>query len=284
MSAEPFPTLPSHFELQRGERGALAVRRDAALELERAGFALEHDGLGRTAGLAGRHPVVLLGPPERELVLRRFTHGGLLRLLTGARFADARRPFLELELSERLRQSGVSTPEVVAARARRARFAGWELALVTRRVPQARDGGELLSLAARGELPVSQRQAAFVAAGTLIARLHALGFLHADLHPKNLLFASAGSAGEAWLLDLDRSRFHGSLAASQRAANLARLLRYIERRKARGELALERTDIARFLHAYAPDRALRRQVWSEVRTSYVRSLRWHRLGWWLGAS
>ncbi len=284
MPAELSLKLPSHFELQRGERGVLAVRRDAALELECAGFSLEGDGRGRSAGLAGRHPVVLLGPPERELVLRRFTHGGLLRLLTGARFADPRRPFVELELSERLRTSGVLTPEVVAARARRARLAGWELALVTRRVPQARDGGELLRLAARGELPVPERHAAFAAAGSLVARLHALGFLHADLHPKNLLFASAGAAGEAWLLDLDRSRFQGTLEAGQRAANLARLVRYIERRKARGELALERTDIARFLRAYAPDRALRRRAWSEVRASYVRSLRWHRLGWWLGAS
>lgn len=276
MSADLPVQLPAPFELQRSARGALGVRRDAKAELDACGFTLHEDGRGRIAGLAGRHPVVLLGPPERELVLRRFTHGGLVRFLTGARFADPRRPFVELELSERLLAAGVRTPQVVAARARRARGLGWELALVTRRVPAARDGGELLSAAARGALPVRERQRALAAAGTLVARLHALGFLHADLHPKNLLF---GAEGEAWLLDLDRSRFERALDERQRAANLARLYRYVVRRRARGEFALTRADALRFLRAYEPERTRRRAVFASVAREFERTLRWHQLGW-----
>jgi tRNA A-37 threonylcarbamoyl transferase component Bud32 len=276
MSVEPSLELPSHFELQCGGRGVLAVRRDAALELERAGFSLEGDGRGRSAGLAGRHPVVLLGPPGRELVVRRFTHGGLLRVLTGARFADPRRPIAELLMSERLSAAGVRTPEVVAARARRASLFGWELALVTRRVPDARDGGELLAADAGDALAARERRRACSAAGALVGRLHALGFLHADLHPKNLLF---GGDGTAWLLDLDRSRFESTLDPRTRARNLARLHRYVERRRARGEFALTRTDRTRFLCAYEPDPTRRRAVLAAVAHEFERTLRWHQLGW-----
>jgi len=276
MSADVVPELPSSFSLERGARGALAVRRSAAAELSESGFTLTSDGHGRTAELKGRRAVVLLGPPGRELVVRHFTHGGLLRLLTLARFADPRRPFAELVMSERLSAAGVRTPEVVAARARRASAFGWELALVTRRVALARDGGELLASAARDELPPRERSSAAAAAGALVARLHALGFLHADLHPKNMLFASDGSP---WLLDLDRSRFESTLDCAARARNLARLHRYVERRRARGEFLLSRTDRARFLCAYEPDRERRRAVLAAVAREFERTLRWHQLGW-----
>ncbi|MBM3988707.1 MAG: hypothetical protein FJ294_12215 [Planctomycetes bacterium] len=276
MSADFLPELPSGFTLEREARGALALRRSAAAELAESGFTLASDGRGRTAELKGRHAVVLLGPPGRELVVRRFTHGGLLRLLTGARFADPRRPFAELVMSERLAAAGVRTPEVVAARARRASAFGWELALVTRRVVGARDGGELLAAAACDELPPGERASACAAAGALVARLHALGFLHADLHPLNMLFARDGNP---WLLDLDRSRFESTLDSDTRARNLARLHRYVERRRARGEFQLSRTDRARFLCAYEPDRERRRAMLAAVAREFERTLRWHQLGW-----
>ncbi|MFM7297861.1 MAG: lipopolysaccharide kinase InaA family protein [Planctomycetota bacterium] len=147
---------------------------------------------------------------------------------------------------------------------------------MTRRIAGARDGGELLAEAARGALAVGERHGAFRAAGALVARLHALGFLHADLHPKNLLFSADGCA---WLLDLDRSRFEAALAPEVRARNLARLLRYVERRRARGEFALTRSDRARFLCAYEPDSTRRRAVLADVAREFGRTLRWHQLGW-----
>ena len=275
--------LPEHlsreFALEHSPVGACALRRSAREALDAAGFGLRSDGQGRAARLVGRKPVVLLGSGSNECVLRRFTHGGLLRWLTGARFADRRRPFVELELSEQLAARGVLTPQVVAARARRAKWWGWELALVTRRVSEACDGGDLLAAAARGALSQEERRAAFAAAGRLVARLHALGFLHADLHPKNLLFRRAGEATEAWLLDLDRSRFVRELSDTERDANLARLVRYIERRKASGQMTLSRADLARFLAAYEPDRARRRARFVGVAARYRRTLGWHRVGW-----
>jgi tRNA A-37 threonylcarbamoyl transferase component Bud32 len=271
--------LAGEFVVERSTAGECAVRKSARRALAAAGFGLASDGAGRSASLVGRKPVAVLGSGDDECVLRRFTHGGLLRWLTGSRFADPRRPFVELELSQRLANSGVLTPEVVAARARRAPLWGWELALVTRRVRGAKDGGEVLEAHARGQLGRLELRGALAAAGRLVARLHALGFLHADLHPKNILVRAVDGACEAWLLDLDRSRFESELSDSDRDANLARLVRYVERRKARGQMALSRTDIARFLCAYEPERARRRARFHGAAEQYGRTLRWHRLGW-----
>ncbi|MCY3003431.1 MAG: hypothetical protein NTV21_16680 [Planctomycetota bacterium] len=273
--AEP---LPEGFELREEAHGWLVSRTDAAAELAQVGFTLDSDGAATSAGLAGRKSMPVLRSSRGELVLRRFTHGGLLRWLTGARFSDPQRPLRELRDSLKLAQAGVRTPEVVAARARRASGWGWELALLTRRVDGARDGGALLE---RGALPARERARLFTLAGTLVRRLHELGFLHADLHPKNLLFRREpdGEWGAPWVLDLDRSRWLVPLEARERDSNLARLLRYAERRRASGQFEYSRADLLRFLAAYEPRRATRRELASAVVKAYAGSLRWHRLGW-----
>lgn len=277
MHGKPEP-LPEGYEIREEARGWIVSRTDAASELAALGFSLESDGQSSSAGLAGRKVMPVLRSPRGELVLRRFTHGGLLRWLTGARFFDASRPLRELRDALTLAQAGVRTPEVVAARARRATGWGWELALLTRRVDGARDGGALLE---RGALPARERARLFTLAGTLVRRLHELGFLHADLHPKNLLFRreSSGEWGAPWVLDLDRSRWRKPLSDEDRHANLARLVRYAERRRASGQFEYSRTDVQRFLVAYQPDRARRRGLAKAVGAAFERSLGWHRLGW-----
>ena len=274
-AAEP---LPEGFELREDSRGWVVSRRDSAAELAEVGFSLDSDGAATSAGLAGRKAMPVLRSGRGELVLRRFTHGGLLRWLTGARFRDAGRPLQELRDSLRLAQAGVRTPEVVAARARRASGWGWELALLTRRVDGASDGGALLE---RGAVSSRERARLFALAGAAVRRLHELGFLHADLHPKNLLFRREpdGGWGAPWVLDLDRSQWRIPLGAADRGTNLVRLFRYVERRRVAGQFDYSRADVERFLAAYEPERARRRALARAVGEAYSRSLRWHRLGW-----
>lgn len=277
---DPAP-LPPEFELQRGADGLLALRRGAADALREAGFSLHTDGAGHAAGLAGRQPMHVIAARGEEFVVRRFTHGGMLRWLTGARFLSPERPLRELQLSEALVRHGVPTPQVVAARARKLAPWGWSLALVTRRVRDALDGGELLRLAARAGLRPRERSALYGAAGALIAKLHELGFLHADLHPKNLLFARSACAGwgAPMLLDLDRAEWRERLGDGERLANLRRLYRYVERRCTRGEYACSRADVARFMRGYCGERGRRHAQWRSVAAAHVRSLVWHRVGW-----
>lgn len=270
--------LSEVFDFDEGPRGLLAVRRSARRALASTGFALDSDGAAADSELGGRNPLAALQAPGESYLVRRFTHGGLLRWLTGRRFLDPERPFVEAHLSERLRALGLATPEVIAARAVRALAGAWRLDLVTRRVEGGRDlEAELTQRLARRE-----RAQLFEHFGSWLVRLHACGFLHADLHLKNVLVTrTADGRATLWLLDLDRSALRSALTERERVANLARLVRYAWRR--REPLELRRVDFARGLRAYAPARDERRRLWRAIVSRLRSRALAHRAGWWLEA-
>lgn len=274
-------SLPPGYTLARGERGVLAWRTELAETLREHGYepdAATPTGAFEVSEKAGRRPLFELRTAGRRLLLRRFSHGGLLRGLTGERFRDPDRPFAELRLSEWLRHAGVRTPRVAAARARAAGGwrGGWNLDVVTECVEETTDLGYALGLARGGHLSRYVRAALLEAAGRHVGALHRLGFWHADLQPNNLLVnvaALAGAAPEIWVLDLDRSERFDSLPPERRWANLERLFRHV----ARGA-TLTRADCARFLSAYASPGGWR-DDWRAVADLHARRAKWHRLGW-----
>jgi len=279
-SADPpdFEALPPGYRVTESARGRIAIAAWAADELARAGFALATDGDLRVSELAGRK--ALAQTADGGILVRRFTHGGLLRFLTGRRFRDARRPFVELALSSWLAANGIDTPPVAAARSRRAAWFGHELALATRRIAGARDLESHFVDVRRGRAPRASVRAAIRAFGLLVGQLHALGFVHADLTPKNVLVEPrAGAAPRLWLIDLDRSRIERPLAPRTRRDNLRRLWRFVARRESPGGRATTRTDVARFLAAYEADRAARHAIWRAVAAEHERAAPWHGLGW-----
>ena len=73
-------------------------------------------------------------------IVRRFHHGGIVRLLGERWFPDPARPFRELVLAHALRAAGLPTPRVVAARCFRSAPFGWRLALISTRI----EGGSRL--------------------------------------------------------------------------------------------------------------------------------------------
>ncbi len=270
--------LSDAFDFEEGARGLLAVRRSARVSLQSTGFGLDSDGAASESNLGGRNPLAELQTGDQSFLVRRFTHGGLLRWLTGRRFLDPERPFVEALLSEQLRARSIATPEVIAARAVRALAGAWRLDLVTRRVDAGRDlQAELGQRVERRE-----RAVLFEHFGAWLARLHACGFLHADLHLKNVLVTrSEDDQPLFWLLDLDRSALRSTLTERERVANLARLVRYAWRRRER--LELRRHDFARGLRSYATTRDARRQLWRAVVARLRAGALAHRAGWWLEA-
>lgn len=278
------PELPDGYVREEHPEGVLVVLRSAAAELCEAGFGLQSDGRLELSGLVGRRPMPELRVPGGACVLRRFSHGGLARALTGRRFLRRDRPFRELALSEALRRAGVPTPQVVAARARRAPGFGWHLDLLTRRVEGTLDLGFVLAGARAGEVPLADLRCALRAAGRVVERLHAAGCEHADLSPNNVLVGTetaADGAPDAWILDLDRSRLGGRLSDAARRRNLARFARHVARRERERGAVLTRTDYLRFLRGYDPDGERWKADWRGV----VRRHRWARLlhapGWML---
>lgn len=258
--------LPAGFEHVSNARAVLAVRTEWRERLRAAGYGLEADAKLRASDLGGRKALLELTLDGRRLLVRRFSHGGLLRWLTGTRFRDPERPFRELVDVERLRAAGVPAAHVVAARARRAPAFGWHLELVFERIEGALD----LARAVR-EADAPRRAALIEAAGRLVARLHALGFIHADLHPRNLL-VEPDPTPRVVVIDLDRSQWRARLEPRARRDNLRRLLRYAER-----DPGVSPRDCARFLRAYEPDRATRRVDARAIRDEHLRARDWH--GW-----
>lgn len=295
LSAAPLnlPDLPDGFEWIRGRRGVIACRAVERDALEAAGFGPDGTRSGRSAeSLAqaeesGREPLGLLNVQGVECLVRRFTHGGLARAVTGARFSDPARPFAELLLSERLRTLGIPTPRVVAARAVGVRPLGYELTVVTERLQGVRDLGWMLGDVRRGGTSKRDLQRAIGAAGKLIGDLHRVGFLHADLQPANLLVDRADFNAPATAIDLDRSRFvepSGALAPlphTLACKNLGRLWRHVERREREHGAVLSRADRVRFLTAYGVARADLRGISLAIEEAAESKGIGHRLGWWL---
>ena len=283
--------LPKGRVLEEAPRGVLVVREAFAEAFHAAGF---HAGRGEppaVSDLAGRRPLGELVVGGERLVVRRFHHGGMLRWVTGHRFADPERPFRELVLSARLEELGVATPEVIAARARRARVGGWILDLVTRRVEGARDFAEWLEALREGRVSPRERRETARRVGAFIGRFHSLGLWHADLNPRNLLLIGEGEEVAVQVLDLDRSVLRPTLQPDERRSNLARLLRAVLRREGRGATFLSRADLGAFLRGYlegasakplAENRAgigTLGEEWRGVAVAYERSAGSHRM-WW----
>lgn len=274
--------LPDEVHVLEGRGGVLAVRGDLEPTFLAAGFGPDAEPRLESSDLVGKRPLEEFRAGGERFVVRRFHHGGLLRWITRSRFRDAQRPFRELVLQRELERRGIPSPEVVAARARRAAGGGWRLAVVTRRIEGGVDLGRLAAARARGELALADWRAAVRAAGRFVARMHAAGFVHADLTPRNLLVESPmPSVGEPrmWALDLDRSHFEERLSDLTRRDNLRRLLRHVERVVRERGLAVSATDRARFLGAYQPERSARRADARAIAELHARRSRVHSAGW-----
>ncbi len=280
--------LPAGYFVDEAPGGVMAVHVDYAEALRHVGFGPESDGGVSTSDLHGRRPLSEIRVGDERLVLRRYSHGGLLRWATGSRFLDAERPFRELILADALAKSRIPTLEVVAARARYAVGGGWYLDLLTRRLEGSLDLGLVLDRIGTGELGDAARSQVATSLGHLLRRLHGFGLLHADLQPRNLLVLEADLALDdseeepeplpIWVIDLDRSAFVGDLTEPERRKNLRRLFRAIDRRDKRGGRYLRRGDFVRFFRAYDASGQRWKTDWRRIMGEHARNGPAHWIG------
>lgn len=262
--------LPIGFRVDSSAGDVVVWHEELAADLVAAGYRPGSEPAFAQSELSGRRPLREVTLGEQTFLVRRFHHGGLLRWLTGERFLDAERPFRELVLSARLRERGVRTPPVVAARARRLFPVGHMLEVVTRRVPRATDLGFALGRAWRGELDRVVRHKLLTATGRFVAELHGHGLLHADLTPNNMLVnrsALDGAEPELWTIDLDGATLD-RLDDPRRVANLRRLYRFIDRHGEGHAHPLTRADFARFFRGYDPSGATWKSDWRAILAGY----------------
>ena len=236
-------------------------------------------GEGEKAVEGRRMHTVLELPGGASAVVRHYVHGGLLRKVTGDRFASSERFFREVRVSEHLRKNGVDTPEVLGLLVQGGRLGFCRGALATRMVPGGRDLLEFLRSREGEELAASpaSKRALAKAAAVSVRKMHDAGVSHADLHIKNMLLAQDG---RVFILDLDRAGLHKNLGTARRLANLIRLGRSVE--KTGMDSVLSGRDLYVFFLEYM--RAGRRLEIDprEVVGKYQRHVARHRLFWKMG--
>jgi hypothetical protein len=210
----------------------------------------------------GRGPTsrIRLDASGAELHLRPLRHGGWLAPLWRDLELGLARPRRELEVTDRLRARGAPVPEPALFAARRALGPLWRAAIGTVHVAGSRTLLEFL----RDPATSGARVRAARAAGRAIARFHACGGRHADLHLGNLLIRESGPDFEVTVIDLDRARAGAPPSPRRRARELARLWRHA--RKHGVAFALDARMCAAFARTYCDrDRALRSALAQRLR-------------------
>ena len=181
-----------------------------------AGQSVREEMRGRGAVYAVGLPTV----PATPVVVRRNSHGGLLRKLTGELFLLPTRAPLELEITLRLAAAGIPVPEVVAYGVYPVAGISARCDVMTRRLPT---GGDAPSVWLRSD--AEGRERIILAMAQLLIALGSIGACHGDLNLKNIYIAETDGELRAFLLDVDRVTFPGGAATHRNFARLTRSIR-----------------------------------------------------------
>ncbi len=222
------------------------------------------------------HSSIPLGDGKR-MVLRQYSHGGLLRAITGNLYCFGSRSFQELALTEEIRSCGIPTIEPIGAIHQATCFPPfYQSYLLTLEVPEALNAIEYLQKMGRNPSreALYHKRKMIEHFGLLLRQFHQMGFFHQDLQMKNVLVAE----DRILIIDFDRSYRKRILSTRERMKNLLRLNRSVEKWKRLG-LPITRTDRWRFFLTYAgEDKEIRKAMERVLHTYSFRSL-FYRFGW-----
>lgn len=175
-----------------------------------------------------------------DVVVRHAMRGGALARSGSDLFFPPTRGLRELVNSLRLRLAGVPTPEVIAFVSYRAGPVLRRSDVATREIRDSHD----LSVVLR-EMPSGEdRASCLLAAGRLLGSLSRAGAHHPDLNARNILVTWDVAIGAgAYVLDVDRIRFHVPGDPMVASANMSRLERSLRKLRDLGELTVSDTEI-----------------------------------------
>lgn len=248
---------------------------------------------GDSTRLRGRGAVVSAPLPGRageRMVVRRYRHGGALRVLGSRILLGAGRPFAELRALAAALATGVPAVRPIAALSEPL-APGLSRGLIA--TAEEKGSVDLREALETGTfVRRSERRALAARLATAVRRLHDAGIFHADLHVKNVLVLDKREKGEkeadVVLVDFDRARLLGRpLPARLRYRNLFRLDRSLEKtRLAPGRVS--RVDRIACLRSYLDPEGvgrLARAPGLKARLFWGRvGLAFHRLSWRLGGT
>ncbi len=274
--------IPPSFSLIKKGKASLLLREEYKEILLRQGIDDPQSFIEKSRGashyLKGRtlHPSIPFEGGKR-MVVRQYSHGGLLRAITGNFYLFGARSFRELALTEEIRSCRIPTIEPIGAVHQVTGLPPFYRAyLLTLEVPGALNAIQYLEK--MGKNPnretLFHKRKMTRQSGLLIHQFHQSGFFHRDLQLKNILVAG----NHLLLIDFDRSYRKSTISVNERMRNLLRLNRSAEKWRRLG-LSITRTDRWRFFLAYAgDDKKIKERMVKTLRTYSLRFL-FYRLGW-----
>jgi hypothetical protein len=184
---------------------------------------------------------VTLGTGCGNAVVRHGMRGGLLGKTGSDLFFPPTRGLRELVNSLRLRLTEVPTPEVIAFVSYPAGPLLRRSDVATREISESHD----LAVVLREITDADHRDSCLRAAGKLLALLSRAGAHHPDLNARNILIRwDSADGAQAYVLDVDRIRFHVSGDPMVSHANLARLARSLRKLREYEGLPVTEDEIA----------------------------------------
>jgi serine/threonine protein kinase len=274
--------IPPSFSLIKKGKVSLLLRNEykdpllqQVIENPKSFIEKSHDSAyylnGRTP-----HPSIPLKEGKR-MVVRQYSHGGLLRAITGNLYLSGARSFRELAITEEIRSCGIPTIEPIGAIHQGTGLPPlYRAYLLTLEVPGALNGIQYLEKMGKelNRETLLHKRKMIRQSGLLIRQFHQSGFFHQDLQLKNILVAG----DRLLLIDFDRSYRKSTLSARERMRNLLRLNRSVEKWRRLG-IPITHTDRWRFFLAYAgDDKEIKDRMVKTLRTYSLRFL-FYRLGW-----
>lgn len=186
-----------------------------AYEDEVAGALLENRAC-EAADLRGRNRLLRFRYSGGTGLIRDFKRGGFVRHFTRESYWFVNRPLKELKILIEAREKGLNVPQPLGACWERR---GWFYR--GRIASHEVDARHLLDVL--GEL--SEARALLMRAGRSIREMHDADIYHADLQVRNILV----SEDEIFVIDFDNARADAPVSRLQRARNLLRLRRSMEK-------------------------------------------------------
>ena len=184
---------------------------------------------------------ISLGTGCGDVVVRHAMRGGWLARTGSDLFFPPTRGLRELVNSLRLKLTGVPTPDVIAFASYPAGQIFRRSDVATREISESHD----LSVVLREITDAGHRVSCLRAAGKLLALLSRAGAHHPDLNARNILITWDSTDGaKAYVLDVDRIRFHVSGDPMVANANLARLERSLVKLRELNAIQASDEDIA----------------------------------------
>jgi tRNA A-37 threonylcarbamoyl transferase component Bud32 len=273
-------SIPSFYSLVKRGRTYLLLHNEFKERLLQMGIENLNTFLTRhppTNFLDGRlsHPSVPI-QNDTKMVIRKYSHGGLLRSFNQDLFLFDARSFKELSLTEEARSSGIPTIQPIGAIHQIVFWPFYQAYLLSLEILQAKNLIQYFQ--EKGSHPSHEdllhKRKMIRAAGLLLRQFHQKGFYHRDLQLKNLLI----NGDQILIIDFERSYRQKDLSVSEKLKNLLRLNRSVEKWKRFG-LPITRTDRWRFLMAYAGgDLKILKAIRKALRR-YSMRLSIHRIGW-----